>query len=96
MAGPKRQRVEPTDDWNTLLRLSGWSAKAIAGYLIIRRSTVYRTLDRWKEEGVEGFEDKPFGRPSGVRKVTFAAIEAVRKLAKNPELGAYQVHAALE
>jgi transposase len=78
------------------LRLSGWSAKAIAGCLSIHRSTVYRTLDRWKEEGVEGLEDKPFGRPTGVRKVTFAAIEAVRKLAKNPELGAYRVHAALE
>ena len=78
------------------LRLSGWSAKAIAGYLVIHRSTVYRTIERWREEGIEGLEDKPFGRPTGVRKVTFAAIEAVRKLAQNPELGAYRVHAALE
>lgn len=78
------------------LRLSGWSAKAIAGYLVIHRSTVYRTIDRWKDDGVEGLEDKPFGRPVGVRKVTFASIEEVRKLARNPELGAYRVHAALE
>jgi putative transposase len=78
------------------LRLHGWSAKTIAGYLGIHRSTVYRTLERWKEEGMEGLQDKPFGRPAGVRKVDFAAIEAVRKLAKNPGLGAYRVHAALE
>jgi transposase len=31
------------------LRLSGWSVKAIAGYLEIHHSTVYRTLERWKE-----------------------------------------------
>ena len=60
------------------LRLSGWSAKTIAGYLGIHRSTVYRTLERWKEEGVEGLEYKPFGRPAGIRKVTFASIEAVK------------------
>jgi len=78
------------------LRLYGWSVKAIAGYLNVHRSTVYRTLERWKDEGVEGLEDKPFGRPAGVRKVNFAAIEAVRKLAQNPELGAFRVQAALE
>ena len=63
------------------LRLCGWSVKVIAGYLGIHRSTVYRTVDRRKEEGIEGLEDKPFGRPAGVRKVRFAAIEALRKLA---------------
>lgn len=78
------------------LRLHGWSARTIAGYLGIHRSTVYRTLERWKEEGMEGLGDKPFGRPAGVRKVTFAAIEAVRRLAQNPNIGAYRVHAALE
>jgi hypothetical protein len=45
---------------------------------------------------MEGLGDKPFGRPAGVRKVDFAAIEAVRRLAQNPELGAYRVHAAVE
>jgi transposase len=33
------------------LRVDGWSAKAIAGNLGVHRSTVYRTLERFKEEG---------------------------------------------
>jgi hypothetical protein len=45
---------------------------------------------------MEGLGDKPFGRPAGVRKVDFAAIEEVRRLAQNPELAAYRVHAAVE
>jgi transposase len=64
------------------LRLYGCSVKVIAGYLGLHRSTVYRTVDRRKEEGIEGLEEKPFGRPVGVRKVRFAAIEALRKLAR--------------
>ncbi len=77
------------------LRVDGWSVKAIAGYLGVHRSTVYRTLERFKEEGAAGLEDKPRGRPSGVRKVDLAAIEEVRKLAQNPQIGAFRVHAAL-
>lgn len=77
------------------LRLSGWSAKTIAGYLKIHHATVYRTLERWKQGGLEGLEDRPFGRPPGVRKADFAAVEAIRKLAQNPGLGAFRIHAAL-
>jgi transposase InsO family protein len=78
------------------LRLSGWSAKAVAGYLGVHHATVYRTMERWKEGGFEGLEDRPFGRPPGVRKADFAAVEAIRKLAWNPGLGAFRVHAALK
>ena len=78
------------------LRVDGWSAKAIAGYLGIGRSTVYEILKRFEEEGAEGLADKPHGRPSGVRKVTLAAIEEVRKLAQNPQIGAFRSHAALK
>jgi transposase/transposase InsO family protein len=78
------------------LRVDGWSAKAIAGYLGIGRSTVYKILKRFEEEGAEGLQDKPHGRPSGVRKVTLAAIEEVRKLAQNPQIGAFRAHAALK
>ena len=77
------------------LRLSGWSAKAIAGYLWIDRATVYRTMKRWERGGLEGLGKRPFGRPAGARKADFAAVEAIRKLAKNPGLGAFRVHAAL-
>ena len=78
------------------LRVGGWSAKPIAGYLGIGRSTVYQILKRFKEEGAEGLKDKPHGRPAGVRKVTLGAIEEIRKLAQNPQIGAFRVHVALK
>jgi len=56
------------------LRLSGWSVKAIAGCLGVHHSTVYRTLERWKEKGFEGLSDETPGRPPGVRKADFAAV----------------------
>jgi len=77
------------------LRLDGWSVKAIAGYLGVHKATVYRALERWKDAGFEGLADGTPGRPAGVRKVNFAAVEAIRRLAKNPGLGAFRVHAAL-
>ncbi len=77
------------------LRLDGWSAKAIAGYLGVHHATVYRALERWKDGGLEGLGNGQPGRPAGVRKADFAAVEAIRKLAQNPGLGAFRVHAAL-
>lgn len=66
------------------LHSEGWSAKAIAGYLRVHKATVHRVLKRWAEEGAEGLEDRPRGRPPGVRKVTLRAMEAVRRLQRNP------------
>jgi putative transposase len=77
------------------LHADGWSAKAIAGYLRVGSSTVYRVLKRWAEEGPEGLEDRPHGRPPGVRKVTLKAMEAVRRFQQNPHLGEFRIHAAL-
>src|SRR5215210_698755 len=77
------------------LHADGWSAKAISGYLRVGTSTVYRILRRWAEEGPEGLEDKPHGRPPGVRKVTLKAMEAIRRFQQNPNLGEYRIHAAL-
>ena len=34
-----------------------WSSKVIAGYLGIHRTTVYRTLERFNEEGAKGLKD---------------------------------------
>jgi transposase InsO family protein len=69
--------------------------KAIAGYLRINRDTVYETLRRFIEEGEAGLEDKKRGRPRGVSKVDLKAIDAVRRLQKNPNLGEFRIHAAL-
>jgi putative transposase len=77
------------------LHADGWSTKAIAGYLRVGTSAVHRILRRWAEEGLEGLEDKPSGPPSGVRKVTFKAMEALRRFQQNPNLGEFRIHAAL-
>lgn len=77
------------------LHADGWSVKAIARYLRVGTSTVYRILKRWAEEGPEGLEDRPHGRPPGVRKVTLKAREAIRRFQQNPNLGEFRIHAAL-
>jgi putative transposase len=77
------------------LHARGWSVKAIAGYLKITRDTVYGTLKRFIEEGEAGLEDKKRGRPRGTFKVDLKAMDAVRRLQKNPDLGEFRIHAAL-
>jgi transposase len=75
--------------------LDGWSVKAIVGYLEVHYSTVYRALERWKKKGFEGLVDGSPGRLPGVRKADVKAIEAVRRVQRNPNLGAFRIHAAL-
>ena len=77
------------------LHLDGWSVKAIASYMRVSRTTVYRVLGRWIEEGDAGLEDRPPGRPRGVRKMDLATMDFIRRSQENPELGAFRVHAAL-
>ena len=77
------------------LHADGWSAKAISGYLRVGGSTVHRILRRWAEEVPAGLEDRPHGRPPGVRKVTLKAMEAIRRFQENPNLGEFRIHAAL-
>jgi transposase len=36
--------------------LDGWSVKAIASYMRVSRTTVYRILGRWIEEGGAGLD----------------------------------------
>lgn len=78
------------------LHLDGWSVKAMASYLKVSRMTVYRVIGRWLREGEAGLEDRPAGRPKGVRKMDFATMDFIRRTQENPELGAFRIHAALE
>ncbi len=92
-----REMTEGRERRTAVVRLhaEGWTPTAIASYLKTSRQTVYSVLGRWVEEGEEGLEDKPRGRPKGVRKVDLKAMREVRKLQENPELGEFRVHAAL-
>lgn len=95
---PYHRIEEPRERRTAIVRLhaEGWTVKAIAGYLKINRDTVYETLRRFVEEGEAGLEDKKRGRPKGgVGKVDLKAIDAVRRLQKNPNLGEFRIHAAL-
>ena len=95
---PYHEIEDPKERRLAVVRLHAerWAPRSIAGYLRAHRSTVYRVLKRWAEEGEAGLDDRPHGRPPGVRKVDLGTIEAVRRLQENPGLGAFRVHAALE
>src|SRR5437879_12524579 len=60
------------------------------------RHTIYDILKRWATEGHAGLDDKPPVPHEPARKVTFEDIQEVRRLARNPDLGAYRVMAAHE
>ena len=95
---PYREIPEPRERRLAVVALhaEGWTVTSIASYLMTSHQTIYGVLKRWIEEGVDGLEDRPAGRPGGVRKVDLRAIAKVRELQRNPELGEFRVHAALE
>jgi hypothetical protein len=60
------------------------------------RARVYDILHRWATEGYAGLEDKSRAPHNPARSVTMRDSNEVKKLASNPDLGAYRVMAALE
>ncbi|MFL5586868.1 MAG: helix-turn-helix domain-containing protein [Ktedonobacteraceae bacterium] len=78
------------------LHAEGWSISTISAYMQTSRHTIYDILKRWATEGHTGLDDKPPIPHEPARKVSFQDIQEVRRLARNPELGAYRVMAALE
>ena len=93
---PYREMAEPRERRTAVVRLhaEGWNVKSIASYLGTARSTVYRALKRWIEEGVEGLDDRP-NTGGGVRRADLKAYAAARRIQENPGLGAFRVRAAL-
>src|SRR5215471_8289991 len=69
---------------------------SIAGYLGTSRQTVHTTLKRWIEEQFAGLVDKSSKPHQPATKVTLRAMQEVKKMQINPELGEYRVSAALE
>ena len=107
-SGPKPSRTirryprfsemeDPAQRRKLIIRLhaEGWTSSSIAGYLETSRTTVHATLKRWVEEQFAGLEDKSHAPVSNVQKVDLRAMNEVKKLQENPELGAYRIHTAL-
>jgi len=90
--------ADPAERRLAVIRLhaEGWSISSIARYLDVSRPTIYQTLRRWVEEGVKGLEDKSRAPKSAARKVTLEAMQEVKRLQRNPELGEWRIHAALK
>jgi putative transposase len=89
--------ADPVERRLAIIRLhaEGRNVASIAGYLQTNRPRVYATLRRWIAEGAAGLGDKPRVPKHPARKTDLAAINAVRKLQVNPELGEFRIHAAL-
>src|SRR5512135_235080 len=95
---PYAEIADPAERRLAVIRLhaEGLRITSIAQYLETSRQTVYTVLKRWIEEGVKGLEDKSHAPKHPKRKITLDAMNEVRKLQENPELGAWRVHAALK
>lgn len=78
------------------LHFQGWTAQSISEYLQVSRQTVHQILKRWAKEGAAGLEDRSSAPHNPARKVDLRAMTEVARLQKNPYLGAFRVHAALE
>jgi putative transposase len=95
---PYAEITDPAEARLAIIRLhsEGWRVSTIAAYLACSRQQVYRTLHRWIEEGAVGLDDKLRTRKRRAFKTTMGAMRRVRELQRNPELGAFRVHAALK
>src|SRR5215210_1063307 len=95
---PYAEMADPLDRRGAIVRLhaEGWNIASIAGYLETSRPTVYATLKRWWQEGPSGIDDKAPIPHQPATKTTLWAMNEVRKLQQNPELGAFRIHAALK
>ncbi|MBA2679588.1 MAG: helix-turn-helix domain-containing protein [Ktedonobacteraceae bacterium] len=88
---------DPAERRRVIIRLhaDGWMPHSIADYLGTSRQTIHTTLRRWAEEQFAGLEDKPHTRKRRALKTDLKAMNAVKRLQENPELGAYRIHTAL-
>ncbi|MDQ5854580.1 MAG: DDE-type integrase/transposase/recombinase [Chloroflexota bacterium] len=78
------------------LHVEGWTKTSIATYLQTSRPTVHDTLRRWIRDGLGGLYPQSRAPHRPHRKVTFQAMVTIRRLQRNPLIGAFRVHAALK
>lgn len=77
------------------LHTEGWMPTTIAKYLDVHHSTVYEALNRFRDEGFAGLDDKSRANKQTVRKVNITTKQEVRKIQENPEVGAFRIQAKL-
>lgn len=78
------------------LHTEGWMPTTIAKYLGVHHSTVYEALNRFRDEGFAGLDDKSRANKQTVRKVNIATRLEIRKIQENPEIGAFRIRAKLK
>lgn len=95
---PYHQITDPFERRRAIVRLAleGWTKKSIAAYLQTSRQTVHDTLKRWFQEGLAGLKPRSRSPHRRHRKVTLAIMQRIRRLQRNPLLGAWRMHAALK
>ena len=95
---PNAQIPHPVQRRLAIIRLhaEGWTPSSIAGYLETSRQTVYKTLKKWVAEQFAGLAPQTHAPQHPATKTTLRAIQEVKRLQENPELGEYRVSAALE
>lgn len=78
------------------LHTEGWMPTTIAKYLDVHHSTVYEALNRFRDEGFAGLDDKSRANKQTVRKVDMATKLEIKKMQENPEIGAFRIRAKLK
>ena len=94
---PYAQIPDPAMRRATVIRLfvEGWNQKSIAAYLQTSRKTVHQTIRRFAADGLAGLYAQSRAPKRPRRKATFDVITRVRRLQRNPRIGAFRVRAAL-
>lgn len=94
---PYHAILDPFERRRAILRLSleGWTKKSIAAYLQMGRTTVHDCLKRWDTAGLDGLHPRSSAPHRRHPKATLAIQQRIRRLQRNPLLGAWRMHAAL-
>ncbi|NJO81878.1 MAG: transposase [Blastochloris sp.] len=94
---PYAQIPDPAMRRATVIRrfVEGWNQKSIAAYRQTSRKTVHQTIRRFAADGLAGLYAQSRAPKRPRRKATFDVITRVRRLQRNPRMGAFRVRAAL-
>ncbi|HEX6292897.1 MAG TPA: helix-turn-helix domain-containing protein [Herpetosiphonaceae bacterium] len=95
---PPFHAMSPVDRRRAIIQLhiEGWGKQSIAAYLCTSRPTMDAILKRWATENLAALVPRSHAPKRRVRKVTLKVLLTIRRLQKNPRLGAFRMSAALK